>query len=212
MPRWDCSAPMRAHPRSRGENVIGQLLSAVGEGSSPLTRGKPSWKGPAAYDAGLIPAHAGKTGSARVTRRPIQAHPRSRGENYGVEIELFDGYGSSPLTRGKHRVPTRMRRRRRLIPAHAGKTAAQRRRVECDGAHPRSRGENFLAFGGLSPPMGSSPLTRGKRAARPKPSCDPGLIPAHAGKTAVGIGAPFPSGAHPRSRGENSIGASTVML
>ena len=30
-----------AHPRSRGENLAGLLVFLVGEGSSPLTRGKP---------------------------------------------------------------------------------------------------------------------------------------------------------------------------
>ena len=51
----------RAHPRSRGENkVIGQGYSGAW-GSSPLTRGKPGELARRVGDAGLIPAHAGKT-------------------------------------------------------------------------------------------------------------------------------------------------------
>ena len=50
-----------AHPRSRGENLIGVAADLAAQGSSPLTRGKR----PGALDrlAGqrLIPAHAGKT-------------------------------------------------------------------------------------------------------------------------------------------------------
>ena len=50
---------------------------------------------------------------------------------------------------------------------------------------------------------GSSPLTRGKRAAATVPHHERGLIPAHAGKTAPYRGQPAWSAAHPRSRGEN---------
>ena len=50
---------------------------------------------------------------------------------------------------------------------------------------------------------GSSPLTRGKRADDALGLADPGLIPAHAGKT-LHLTRPGPYwGAHPRSRGEN---------
>ena len=70
-----------AHPRSRGENVIGQLLSAVGEGSSPLTRGKHRTHHLPGRRRGLIPAHAGKTQTTGARRMPGRAHPRSRGEN-----------------------------------------------------------------------------------------------------------------------------------
>ena len=50
---------------------------------------------------------------------------------------------------------------------------------------------------------GSSPLTRGKPKWAVGPSCVPGLIPAHAGKTSTASARPPKSGAHPRSRGEN---------
>ena len=51
--------------------------------------------------------------------------------------------------------------------------------------------------------MGSSPLTRGKRAVLPVRRGGEGLIPAHAGKTDVYRCADHGCGAHPRSRGEN---------
>ena len=58
----------RAHPRSRGENVVPKIKAAAAVGSSPLTRGK-LWDSLATpSDQRLIPAHAGKTagtGSAR---------------------------------------------------------------------------------------------------------------------------------------------------
>ena len=70
-------------------------------------------------------------------------------------------------------------------------------------AHPRSRGENTASFFGSADTLGSSPLTRGKPGKTDHRKLEPGLIPAHAGKTAgCGLRA-IPRGAHPRSRGEN---------
>ena len=90
-----------AHPRSRGENAErgAQILGYLG--SSPLMRGIPDGRLSQNYQAGLIPAHAGKrmgrtpkyltrrlipthegktlSGRSWLASRP--AHPRSRGEN-----------------------------------------------------------------------------------------------------------------------------------
>ena len=51
--------------------------------------------------------------------------------------------------------------------------------------------------------LGSSPLTRGKPAGRAAGQAVAGLIPAHAGKTAVCMASMRREPAHPRSRGEN---------
>ena len=51
---------------------------------------------------------------------------------------------------------------------------------------------------------GSSPLTRGKQAGGPPDVGEHRLIPAHAGKTTLSQVGGYPSGAHPRSRGENA--------
>ena len=70
-------------------------------------------------------------------------------------------------------------------------------------AHPRSRGENLAgAFNPVSL-IGSSPLTRGKRAHCLRLALQPGLIPAHAGKTSDPFKMASAARAHPRSRGEN---------
>ena len=55
----------------------------------------------------------------------------------------------------------------------------------CWRAHPRSRGENELAYQIGELYWGSSPLTRGKRNSRRLADHRSGLIPAHAGKTDV---------------------------
>ena len=75
------SPVFRAHPRSRGENVVTACLPAFARGSSPLTRGKPGEVGVCSVGERLIPAHAGKTVDVAVSFSGSPAHPRSRGEN-----------------------------------------------------------------------------------------------------------------------------------
>ena len=70
------------------------------------------------------------------------AHPRVGGENYGVEIELSPGYGSSPRGRGKHEHHSEGDAHSRLIPAWAGKTAGYKLFHARVPAHPRVGGEN----------------------------------------------------------------------
>ena len=50
-----------AHPRSRGENELNELIGDSDQGSSPLTRGKRAISSSYSAGRGLIPAHAGKT-------------------------------------------------------------------------------------------------------------------------------------------------------
>ena len=95
------------------------------------------------------------------------------------------------------------RPRARLIPAHAGKTAASAASVGVGTAHPRSRGENPSEIQFLESRAGSSPLTRGKQGRRQAAAIRTGLIPAHAGKTVASLALAVSAGAHPRSRGEN---------
>ena len=194
-----------AHPRSRGENAITDTGHGLGVGSSPLTRGKLTSPDEQLIKLGLIPAHAGKTRSARSRRACPGAHPRSRGENISRPPLASWKAGSSPLTRGKRPPGAISRESVRLIPAHAGKTDTGGVSTYGHGAHPRSRGENRRDTARSRPDQGSSPLTRGKRPPGPVSRESVRLIPAHAGKT------PCPSSltrwpvAHPRSRGENRV-------
>ena len=131
-----------AHPRSRGENVIGSSRPRVRIGSSPLTRGKPGFLTIDEVRARLIPAHAGKTACPDFGTFLRPAHPRSRGENFDRPRENRRLRGSSPLTRGKLHALMPVLPQVRLIPAHAGKTRAPGAPHPVEGAHPRSRGEN----------------------------------------------------------------------
>ena len=193
-----------AHPRSRGENAPHLGIQANGPGSSPLTRGKPLRNLAFALDSGLIPAHAGKTEADRCPVVQSWAHPRSRGENLLLVLPSGSIQGSSPLTRGKRRARHSCSARRRLIPAHAGKTRVALNQAPFARAHPRSRGENFVRSRARLIGLGSSPLTRGKHDRELRRRHVPGLIPAHAGKTRARRVAGCDRRAHPRSRGENS--------
>ena len=53
-------SPSRAHPRSRGENVLPVREECLHRGSSPLTRGKCLFRLGSNHRRRLIPAHAGK--------------------------------------------------------------------------------------------------------------------------------------------------------
>ena len=201
---WRSPQPRRrAHPRSRGENQIQVLKAHLGDGSSPLTRGKHPGARARPHPWGLIPAHAGKTQKVKTIMKLYTAHPRSRGEN--KRAELFDRAldGSSPLTRGKQLVNGERRYKPGLIPAHAGKTYPPPPVTPPSRAHPRSRGENVDEAVGFGPGAGSSPLTRGKHAEATVRLLNARLIPAHAGKTLRIRPATCTSRAHPRSRGEN---------
>ena len=114
----------RAHPRSRGENCITHYVIAKCVGSSPLTRGKRGGRSPQRRQAGLIPAHAGKTGKRNERIDDYRAHPRSRGENDYAGRRDDGDRGSSPLTRGKLATGMAGDTIPGLIPAHAGKTFA----------------------------------------------------------------------------------------
>ena len=192
-----------AHPRSRGENSRTGCRDRSPRGSSPLTRGKHQVSGEATARGRLIPAHAGKTCLLLWGKAPAPAHPRSRGENKKKADAKKADAGSSPLTRGKPAGVTHCPSCNGLIPAHAGKTTAVRQCLPNAGAHPRSRGENYIPPTQGTYTQGSSPLTRGKQEVQ---ACDVtqwGLIPAHAGKTVVTVPRQAGKRAHPRSRGEN---------
>ena len=152
----------QAHPRSRGENMGGGCRVRRCWGSSPLTRGKPEVGDVVAGEARLIPAHAGKTPSCARWLPSWSAHPRSRGENDVAAVDTMPDTGSSPLTRGKRREPSRWLRAERLIPTHAGKTRSSDARMRAVRAHPRSRGENRANCPRGPRFTGLSPLTRGK--------------------------------------------------
>ena len=135
------------------------------------------------HTAGLIPAHAGKTRSAFIAFAAGRAHPRACGENHRWGEVSGDVGGSSPRMRGKLHLQVRAHRKRRLIPAHAGKTFDRGWLKPRERAHPRACGENVPPIRGVYEVSGSSPRMRGKLDSLPGGPGPRRLIPAHAGKT-----------------------------
>ena len=197
--------PGGAHPRSRGENDVGDGVHCLVSGSSPLARGKRPRRPGGLPRTRLIPARAGKTRIRSSPRSLSAAHPRSRGENDTLKQAGQQAEGSSPLARGKHHASERIRSTNRLIPARAGKTFLDQIARLGRAAHPRSRGENLTVGAHSWPPCGSSPLARGKRRCAGCVASALRLIPARAGKTTRLVSRSQTMTAHPRSRGENSL-------
>ena len=112
--------------------------------------------------------------------------------------------GSSPLTRGAPQGHPCCLPPIRLIPAHAGSTVPHSNTLPTAAAHPRSRGEHFRIDWPVFIAAGSSPLTRGARLRLYRRVFTCGLIPAHAGSTAMPNRLAKSSRAHPRSRGEHA--------
>ena len=166
-------------------------------------RGKPTPSGAPSAVEGLIPACAGKT-RRRPTRSPTdRAHPRVCGENVNDRMHGELESGSSPRVRGKLFHRRSARRRRRLIPACAGKTFWVWCWSRFLGAHPRVCGENTVFTDMEQLSKGSSPRVRGKL---PRCFCQVvanGLIPACAGKTTLISSHSLSYRAHPRVCGEN---------
>ena len=154
---------------------------------------------------GLIPAHAGKTITLGILKRPSWAHPRSGGENTVTSVRSTLPSGSSPLAQGKLRDQAQPEQSDGLIPAHAGKTTFDASRCSRIRAHPHSRGENAEGAIRAEESKGSSPLTRGKPSRAVSTGGIRGLIPTHAGKTPRHAATAPCAWAHPHSRGENWI-------
>ena len=155
----------RDHPRACGENAAEMLSGSRLAGSPPRMRGKPASRALAGADAGITPAHAGKT----MIRHPfLLPHPLQ---------------GSPPRMRGKHAVVGRDDRRGGITPAHAGKTPFRDVVSKVMGDHPRACGENSAMQASVATLPGSPPRMRGKPSHILTSPSASGITPAHAGKT-----------------------------
>ena len=154
-------------------------------GSPPHMRGKGS-PPPCYYvRGGITPAHAGK--SARKLYESIygEDHPRTCGEKLPI-IKVFQkSLGSPPHMRGKGvlTVPTFIRKR--ITPAHAGKSRSSKNFLHIHQDHPRTCGEktHYPRFRGRL--SGSPPHMRGKDIVVCDRSYSVRITPAHAGKSFI---------------------------
>ena len=110
-------------------------------------------------------------------------HPRACGAHFWPSYEKRGTMGSSPRMRGSHDARAFKPRETGIIPAHAGLTILQERRLVCIGDHPRACGAHSPSSAMSASVQGSSPRMRGSLYERdPLPGWK-GIIPAHAGLT-----------------------------
>ena len=200
------------HPRIRGEHPIAAKPDNLVMGSSPHTRGAPSFG--FRFDLGGWD------------------HPRIRGEHFVLAASHPPHEGSSPHTRGALQGAAGADGRGRIIPAYAGSTDLFEVYLESHGDHPRIRGEHRSRTGrchrtsGIIPAYagstrlrscrrrwrgGSSPHTRGALVCRRCRRCAARIIPAYAGSTrwSTAYGKNCPD--HPRIRGEHMVSTARAL-
>ena len=114
------------HPRSRGVYVTPHGAGGVPLGSSPLARGLLAGGDGPLVGHRIIPARAGFTTRLRTAAVSYRDHPRSRGVYPSVSWPRSTLDGSSPLARGLHLSGQADPQGRRIIPARAGFTLADR--------------------------------------------------------------------------------------
>ena len=172
-------------------------------GSSPPVRGAREEIPGRAKPRGLIPACAGSTRSAQLTRITPRAHPRLCGEHENYHSRKYRVQGSSPPVRGALSCYVPSVHDVGLIPACAGSTACAVFDIHAGKAHPRLCGEHLFQMSAIALPAGSSPPVRGAPYGPERHVTDPGLIPACAGSTFGCVWWFVGCGAHPRLCGEH---------
>ena len=114
------------HPRACGENIRAGLHLIAGMGSPPRMRGKHAAGRQHDRDAGITPAHAGKTNGEPWCQMLVRDHPRACGENKRKRTLRTLSEGSPPRMRGKLIGTLCYSVVLRITPAHAGKTCTVR--------------------------------------------------------------------------------------
>ena len=150
------------HPRACGENAFPPKASSEKLGSPPRMRGKQSSAPSQSIIVRITPAHAGKTHRISLRLSRSADHPRACGENRSFVALFYYIPGSPPRMRGKRLPKCRENPRRRITPAHAGKTIKKRTAIAMRPDHPRACGENFAIDMSLYNSPGSPPRMRGK--------------------------------------------------
>ena len=89
------------HPRPCGEKLLRRVIDARLPGSPPPMRGKGVQVGRVFCEAGITPAHAGKSGRRQGLCRAHRDHPRPCGEKHVTGYVAREILGSPPPMRGK---------------------------------------------------------------------------------------------------------------
>ena len=161
----------------------------------------------AAGQAGITPAHAGKSRPLGVGRVRSWDHPRVCGEKASLNARIAVPSGSPPRMRGKDSLRNESAPLVGITPAYAGKSRRPPRCCPAAWDHPRVCGEKLrTAVFGL-PLMGSPPHMRGKAAVQGWMRATERITPACAGKRRIAAKLQGRSGDHPRMCGEKACPA-----
>ena len=185
------SAPSRDHPRACGEKSMVCPRSDPGTGSPPRMRGKVPDLTKAAGQAGITPAHAGKSRPLGVGRVRSWDHPRVCGEKASLNARIAVPSGSPPRMRGKGAAHLFGDLGQRITPAYAGKRSFCLCLLRPSWDHPRTCGEKVHRMQNPQKGRGSPPHMRGKGIGSAFTSNSPGITPAHAGKSRIAAFVPI---------------------
>ena len=112
----------RDHPRACGAHISRCDRTMPVSGSSPRMRGSLRHELHVQRPRGIIPAHAGLTTCRRSWHLIQRDHPRACGAHTNDSKLVSSFQGSSPRMRGSPGRENHPRKRRGIIPAHAGLT------------------------------------------------------------------------------------------
>ena len=166
----------------------------------------------AGYSLRIIPADAGSTGPAPISRVSMWDHPRGCGEHNSWMSCSKSVSGSSPRMRGAQRTDRLRPFSHGIIPADAGSTRPLQVIRDAIKDHPRGCGEHQQA--GQRPVLhaGSSPRMRGALLWMVVGTNCTRIIPADAGSTRSRSSASSPGGDHPRGCGEHRLASPSFAV
>ena len=132
-------------------------------------------------------------------------HPRTCGEKRIACVFCHIIMGSPPHMRGKDGIIQLPVGAGGITPAHAGKSPQDGIDFFRNGDHPRTCGEKLPVLVLLRSFAGSPPHMRGKDASRALRGGNPGITPAHAGKSTFTPFFEVVFWDHPRTCGEKAL-------
>ena len=166
-----------------GEKLARLYSSVPVPGSPPRMRGKVLLRGISLRCSRITPACVGKSIRPSSMASVPWDHPRVCGEK--VVFPLFRSFrlGLPPRMRGKAERAAAAANRRRITPAHAGKSTLVNSTTKPQRDHPRLCGEKAAYFRAECVPRGSPPRVRGKVLCLQSGNVIVGITPAYAGKS-----------------------------
>ena len=181
------SQKLEDHSRVCRKNSVPCANDETPSGSPPRVREKLYYTGHAPNPFGITPACAGKTNAVPLVLSVSWDHPRVCGKNSRISARSLDSPGSPPRVREKRLHDCKGLAFSGITPACAGKTLISKCCEIIIRDHPRVCGKNFCSIETNQMTSGSPPRVREKLHQEYNQTNTPGITPACAGKTSVGI-------------------------